>query len=213
MSRPKKQVVDWFPHYAASGKTMFILESQYGNDGYALWFKTLELLASSEGHFLHLETPAEQAFLQAKTRLDWVIICRIYDLLAELGAITADLWHEQRIIWSDHFTDGIAAVYVNRKAETPSRPSFYSPKPRAGVVSTAQNPQRKEVEEGSRGSEGTPDAHLHELGKKTRKPEPDSTPGPFPESDRSPMPENFRDMIAEAARRVHKERYGESENG
>ena len=49
MSRPRKAVVDYFPHYVNHGKTLFILEQKYGNDGYAFWFKLLEMLGGSDG--------------------------------------------------------------------------------------------------------------------------------------------------------------------
>jgi hypothetical protein len=32
--RKEKQTADYFPHMATSGKTLFILESSFGNDGY-----------------------------------------------------------------------------------------------------------------------------------------------------------------------------------
>ena len=50
MARPNKQTVDYFPHYCKHGKSLMILERQYGNDGYAGWFKLLEVLGSEPGH-------------------------------------------------------------------------------------------------------------------------------------------------------------------
>lgn len=67
MARPKKQTVDYFPHSCVHKKTMFILEQKYGNDGYAFWFKLLEMLGSTEGHFLSLKNGMEWEFLIAKT--------------------------------------------------------------------------------------------------------------------------------------------------
>ncbi len=56
MARPKKQTVDYFPHFVKGGRTIFILENKFGNDGYAFWFKLLEILGESEGIFLTLQT-------------------------------------------------------------------------------------------------------------------------------------------------------------
>ena len=55
MARPKKQKVEYFPHFVMSGRTIFILENTYGNDGYAFWFKLLELLGDTEGHYYECE--------------------------------------------------------------------------------------------------------------------------------------------------------------
>lgn len=121
MARPKKQTVDYFPHVASSGKTMYILESQFGNDGYAFWFKTLELLASTDGHVIDCRNQAEWRFLLAKTNVDEVTANSILVLLSELEAIDHDLW-ENRIIWSDNFLNNISDVYKNRKADLPKKP-------------------------------------------------------------------------------------------
>lgn len=51
MARPTKETVDYFPHFVKCGRTIFILESKYGNDGYAFWFKLLEILGDTEGHY------------------------------------------------------------------------------------------------------------------------------------------------------------------
>jgi hypothetical protein len=146
MARPKKRTVDYFPHQCKHGKTMFILEQKYGNDGYAFWFKLLELLGSAEGHYLQLENPADWEFLQAKTRLDDGFCREILDLLARLEAIDQELWESHGVVWSQNFVNGVAPVYKNRGIEIPSKPSFYARKPSDGGVSTPENPQSR-VEE------------------------------------------------------------------
>lgn len=107
MARPKKKTIDYFPHSCENGRTIFILEQQFGNDGYAFWFKLLELLGKTPGHYLNVQNQADFEFLQAKTRLSEDIACRILDLLSRLDAIDSKLW-QNRIIWSQNFVDNIA---------------------------------------------------------------------------------------------------------
>lgn len=145
MARPKKETVDYFPHQCKHGRTMYILEQKYGNDGYAFWFKLLELLGDTAGHYLDLNDDATFEFLQAKTRLDESFCNEILSLLAKLGAIDQELW-EKRVVWSQNFVDGVSVVYTNRRAEIPSRPSFYMEKLTPAGVSTDENPQSR-VEE------------------------------------------------------------------
>jgi hypothetical protein len=135
MARPKKKTVDYFPHKCVSGKTIFILEQEFGNDGYAFWFKLLEQLGSVEGHYIDCKNSAELRFLQAKTRLSGDKTIEILNLLAELEAIDPELW-SQKVIWSQNFVDGIAEVYINRRVEKPSKPSFYTPKPPDDALSS-----------------------------------------------------------------------------
>lgn len=142
MARPKKETVEYFPHDCNHGKTMFILEQKYGNDGYAFWFKLLEMLGNSNGHFLQLETDVDWEFLQAITRLSREKCEEILNLLAKLHAINQKLW-EENIVWSDNFVNRIKGVYKNRRVETPTKPSFYKQKPQLVEVSTCKSTQSK----------------------------------------------------------------------
>lgn len=132
MARPKKKGVDYFPHDCTTGKTIFILEQKFGNDGYAFWFKLLEFLGTKEGHYLDCNDIEDMEFLQAKTRLSEVIVLEILDLLAKVQAIDRELW-AKKIVWSQRFVDGVADVYVNRRIEKPPKPNNY-------IVSTVDNP-------------------------------------------------------------------------
>ena len=142
MARPKKKTVDYFPHSCTHGKTLFIIEQKYGNDGYAFWFKLLEFLGDTDGHYIDLNDEMVQEFLQAKTSLSKEMCNEILDLLAKLKAIDAELW-EHKIVWSQNFVDGISDVYKNRRVEIPSRPSFYIQKLATADISTDENPQSK----------------------------------------------------------------------
>lgn len=123
MARPKKNIVDYFPHKCQSGKTIFILEQKFGNDGYAFWFKLLEILGSTDNHVFDCRNPSNFEFLQAKTRCSEEMTCSILNLLCDLGAIERELW-EKRIIWSDNFVAYLSSVYSNRRVETPQKPSL-----------------------------------------------------------------------------------------
>lgn len=142
MARPKKATVDYFPHDCNHKQTMFILESRYGNDGYAFWFKLLEMLGNTEGHVIDCRNEVTQEFLQAKTRLTWSTCHEILDLLAKLQAIDLELWSE-KIVWSDNFICRVTDVYKNRRVEIPTKPDFYRKKPEQDEVSTDINPQSK----------------------------------------------------------------------
>ncbi|MBT9175542.1 MAG: hypothetical protein DDT22_01222 [candidate division WS2 bacterium] len=153
MARPKKQIVDYFPHSCNHGKTMFILQNKYGNDGYAFWFKTLELLGQSEGHFYDCNNPSAWEFLLAKTLVSEELALKILQTLADLEAIDAAAW-ALKIIWSHNFVENLKDVYVRRKCEKPEFPAslldYYRQKtPLSGTetplneISVNINPQSK----------------------------------------------------------------------
>ena len=123
MGRTKKETIDYFPHFVAGGKTLFILENTFGNDGYAFWFKLLEILGSTNGHFYDCRNSAEWMFLVAKTRVTEETATEILKTLADLEAIDSELW-EQKIIWVQHLVDNVADVYKKRSMKLPQKPVF-----------------------------------------------------------------------------------------
>lgn len=135
---------------------MFIIEQHYGNDGYAFWFKLLELLGKSEGHYINCNNIDEWEFLQATTRFLEVKCREILDKLALLGAIDKALWEERQIIWSDNFIKNVADAYKNRKRPVPIKPFQQVETPTNNdtdvvstgktLVSTESNPQKKREE-------------------------------------------------------------------
>ena len=89
MGRPIKETAEYFPHFVKGGRTLFILESKYGNDGYAFWFKLLEILCYTNNHFFDCKNPSNWEFLLAKTRTTEEIANKIITTLVDLGKIDA----------------------------------------------------------------------------------------------------------------------------
>jgi hypothetical protein len=109
-------VVDYFPHFVNDGKTIFILESKFGNDGYAFWFKVLEIIGKSPKHFFDCRDAYNFNFLLAKTRVEEQKAIEILDLLAGLNAIDLDLW-KLKIIYSENFITNLDTVYSRRDTQ------------------------------------------------------------------------------------------------
>lgn len=145
MGRPQKQTVDYFPHFANNGKTIFILENKFGNDGYAFWFKLLEILATTEGHCFRVENNIDWEFLLAKTKVSSNIATEILNTLANLEAIDQELW-DKKIIWVQKFIDNLSEVYRKRKVSAPTKPnlnSFRDENSTSEGVNDSINPQSK----------------------------------------------------------------------
>ena len=124
MAKPVKNKVDYFPHVTESGKTIYILETDYGNDGYAFWFKLLEILGRTEGHYYDLNDPAAKRYLLAKAKVNEETAINMLNLLNDLEAIDKQLWEGHQVIWCQNFVDGIASVYKKRNRPVPERPVF-----------------------------------------------------------------------------------------
>lgn len=138
MGRPSKQTVDYFPHDCEGKKTIFTLESLYGNDGYAFWFKLLELLGSSDGHFYDLNKIPDRLYLFSRAKVSQEVGGQILETLAELEAICPELYKEN-IVWSGNFVERLRGVYDKRKTTMPVKPSFRPENP----SNRGNNPQSK----------------------------------------------------------------------
>lgn len=127
---------------------MFILETQFGNDGYASWFKILEQLGASENHYIDCKNEDDWEFLTAKTRVEDDFLRRILSKLAKLNAINQKLWEEEQVIYSDNFLDGIKDAYRNRKIELLRKEDLFPhlfPKNESSEVSDVRNPEDEEI--------------------------------------------------------------------
>ena len=121
--RPSKTTVDYFPHQTSHKKTIFTLESLYKNDGYAFWFKLLEILGSSEGHVFRFENTADWLFLVAKSGVSEEKANLILKTLADLDAIDGGLL-EEKVIWSENFVQGLIPVYDKSSTGIPVKPTL-----------------------------------------------------------------------------------------
>lgn len=123
MGRPIKETAEYFPHFVKGGRTLFILESKYGNDGYAFWFKLLEILCYTNNHFFDCKNPSNWEFLLAKTHTTEEIANKIVTTLVDLGKIDAELW-ENKVIWVQSLVDKLSFFYERRSVGTPQKPQF-----------------------------------------------------------------------------------------
>lgn len=123
MPRLQKDVVDYFPHdaNACAGDTLTVLQSRFGNDGYAVWFKLLEKLASAEGHYLDCRNPTKWKLFIAKMGVDEITTVGILNLLVEMNAIDKELW-ESKLIWCQNLVNNLSEVYKNRRRGLPQKP-------------------------------------------------------------------------------------------
>ncbi len=123
MARPQKQTVDYFPHDASAcaGDTLTVLQSRFGNDGYAFWFKLLEKLAGTDGHCVDCSNPTKWQLFVAKMGVDEITTVEIMKVLVEMQAIDKDLW-DSKLIWCQRLVDNVADVYKNRRRQVPQKP-------------------------------------------------------------------------------------------
>lgn len=158
MGRLRKQTAEYFPHFVTESKTKFVLEQTWGNDGYAFWFKLLELLCKSDGHYYDCSSEADFEYLIALARVDEETAVAIIEKLCTRGKLDKELWQRHRVIWCQTLVDNLAGMYAKRTTSIPSKPVFDDDEPddtqEAAEVPT--EPSKDEAGENIGGEEETP---------------------------------------------------------
>ena len=147
MTRPQRDTVAYFPHDANASErdTLTILQGQFGNDGYAFWFKLLERLCSTEGHYIDCNDNRKVKLLAARSSVTSPKALQILDMLADLKAIDPALWLG-KIVWCQHLVENVADVYKNRRRDVPQKPITTGSNAittERNSITTGSNPQSK----------------------------------------------------------------------
>lgn len=150
MGRIQKDVVEYFPHdaNASSGDTIKVLTNRFGNDGYGFWFRLLEKLASTEGHYIDCSNSVRWQLLLAHTGINDITGVDIMKILVEMKAIDEELW-KSKIIWCQKLIDNLQDVYKNRRRDVPKRPIPTKNKPittNNNSISTDKRERESKVE-------------------------------------------------------------------
>ncbi len=125
MSKPRTQEVDYFPHYCDHGKVLFILETNFQNDGYAVFYKIHELLAKTNGHCYDASSVEGWEYLLSKMNTPEDRVVAIIEKLVAMNTLDSGLW-KYRLLWMQTFIDSIADAYSRRKVNLPVKPDIPS---------------------------------------------------------------------------------------
>jgi len=121
MAKAHKKTVDYFPHPVNHGRKMQALERKFGNDGYAVWMKTLEELGRVDNHVVKLDCEHQVELFADRCLVDAGRFIEIIETLVRFGDFDRQIWEEHRAIFSEKFKESVRAVYQKRRAEPPSR--------------------------------------------------------------------------------------------
>jgi len=155
MARPHKMNVDYFPHFCSPGsRTLHILERKYGNDGYAFWFKLLELLGNSAGLFYDFNDTQDWEFLVSKMNMDEELAKEILQTVINLHAIDEEL-AGKKILWCQNLVKNVAGLFQRRNQPLPTKPGEEPAEPQEEKPSTPLPKPKHEPEK--REPKGTKD--------------------------------------------------------
>lgn len=128
MPRKNRRNADYFPHPARPGPVEDLVQRRWGNDGYAVYNKMLELLTDTDEHFLDLSGPARMELFVGYMLAPPEIILEVLNSLANLNFIDSELWHGYHVVWCEQLVSSmLAEVYRKREADAPNCPDSALP--------------------------------------------------------------------------------------
>lgn len=125
MGRMRKETAEYFPHFTYKGRTLTVLEKDYGCEGYTFWFKLLELLCESDKHCYDCSKRANMKYLAIFTMVSEEKALEILNLLADMEKIDAKLWNEKKLIWCQTLVNRLIPLYAKRTTAVPRKPLLY----------------------------------------------------------------------------------------
>jgi hypothetical protein len=146
MARQPKVTIDYFPHHIGNGKKMHTINNKYGNDGYATWFKLLEILGETDNHYLDLSIQSELMYVASKCNISEELLIQIIDDLCKLDEIDPELW-VIRVVWNQRFIDSVQNAYNKRSNPCMTKGGVIKIFEQNGRLKTEKKPKSKDKPE------------------------------------------------------------------
>lgn len=114
MARPERRDVDYFPFYVKDGKTLFILESQYGCKGTGFFTNVLRFLCQTPDHHYQIKDESDRLFFFSRCHCDEVSGAGMLEVMLKTGKLSRKLWETAGVIASEDLLTSIEDAYRKR---------------------------------------------------------------------------------------------------
>jgi len=149
MGRKSKTTAEFFSHNCKQGKVAYIMQREWGNDGYAAFFKIYERLGDSEGQFIDCKVNGEWDYLVSYLMIPAETVHAMISKLVEIGQIDRDLWYKGMVLWSQSFVDDLEELYKKRKGGPPAKPDLCQHKTRLESISAPEISGKEDIRVGN----------------------------------------------------------------
>ena len=114
--RPEKHTADYFPFFVKDGRTLFVLETQYGATGTGVFTNVMRFLCSTPDHHFSIGNPSDRLFFFSKLHIDEAKGMEMLGLMVKTGKLDGQLFNHQ-IIYCQDLINSIQEAYRKRENE------------------------------------------------------------------------------------------------
>lgn len=122
LGRNVKRNAEYYSHYVNRSKTVRLLQANFGNDGYAVWYKLLELCTHADEHLGCLNDEIDMLDFLDYALVDELRFNNIMKFLIKIGKVDEGLWINSKEIWIQKLVDNLIPLYEKRVGGIPSKP-------------------------------------------------------------------------------------------
>jgi len=117
MAREQRKDVDYFPHECNHGIALHVIETKYGNDGYAAFYRLLEQLGKAANHYINIKNEMKFMYLVSALKVTEKDANDIINDLVKLEYLDKYLYEKHCVLWSKDFMESITDAYRNRSGK------------------------------------------------------------------------------------------------
>jgi hypothetical protein len=118
MARHEKHTADYFPFVVKEGKTLFVLESQWGATGTGVFTNVLRFLCSTPDHHYSIKDPGDRLYFFSKLHIDEEVGLKILGAMAKTDKIDNFLF-DHDVIYCQNLVDSLKDAYRKRENNQP----------------------------------------------------------------------------------------------
>jgi hypothetical protein len=128
MARPRKEGVDYYPHYtySLSDPTLDGIRTEFGNDGYAIYYLLREILCDAQvspGCCFDFSELPRWRWLVSKMLVSEQKLLDIFQAFIDYGVMDAGLFREKKIWFSD-LIESLETLWAKRDGGKPQKPAL-----------------------------------------------------------------------------------------
>ena len=116
MARPERHDVDYFPFVVKRGKTLNILQNQFGLEGMGFFINLLRFLSMTPDHHYSISDDTDKMNFFSEIGIkDHDVGIAIIELLVKTGKLDKELWEKHKVIVSEYFLLSVKDAYKRRE--------------------------------------------------------------------------------------------------
>jgi hypothetical protein len=115
MGRPEKHDVDYFPFFVKRGRTLNILQSQYGLEGIGFFTNLMRFISQTPDHYYCINNDPDRLNFFAEIGMtDQDKGIAMIELMVKTGKLDKQLWENHKVIACESFLESLKPAYEKR---------------------------------------------------------------------------------------------------